>query len=76
LSKPLPAGDFAFLVDDLSPTTGEEPHCAFINVGIWKDWQSFYEEVGHNFNDNRAPKPFEAMRRTRTILEAKEWRVG
>jgi hypothetical protein len=76
LSAPEPSSKFKFLVNDLSPQPGEAPHRAFVNVGFWKDWESFYEQVGHNFDDDRPPQPFEAARRTRTILEAKEWRVG
>ena len=76
LSAPMPAKDFKFAVNDLSARTDEPAHKAFINVGLWKDWESFFEEVGHNFNDDNPPKPFEAARRTRTILSPEEWRRG
>ena len=51
-------------------------HRSFINVGIWKDWESFYQEVGQNFRDDKPAMDFEAERRSRTIFEPKEWRVG
>ena len=66
LSTPLPATCFKFAVDDLT----QESNCRhFINVGLWKDWESFEAEVGHNFNDNNSLEEFEAYRRNRTILE-------
>src|SRR3989442_338732 len=76
LSQPIPASEFNFAVDDLSPKANEVPHRAFVNVGFWKDWESFFKEVGRHFSDDLAPLGFEAARRTRTILETKEWRVG
>ena len=76
LSAPLPASRFPFRVDDLSHKGKEVDHRAFVNLGIWRDWESFYEQVGKNFNDNNPPLPFEAARRSRTILEPNEWRIG
>jgi hypothetical protein len=76
LSKPLPAGDFNFLVDDLSPKVNEVDHWGFVNVGLWDNWKAFYQQVGHNFRDDRGLLPFEAARRTRTILEPQQWRIG
>ena len=76
LSEPLPASNFKFAVNDLSAKDGEPPHTVFINVGMWKDWESFDAQVGHNFRDDKPPMEFEAIRRTRTILEPKAWRRG
>ena len=76
LSAPMPASNFKFAVDDLSRDGEEAEYRHFINVGLWKDWRSFEAEVGHNFNDNNQPMDFEAARRTRTILEPQEWRIG
>lgn len=76
LSAPMPASGFKFSVDDLSASTEEPPHIAFMNVGVWKDWESFFEAVGHNFDDNQSLQPFEAARRTRTILDPIAWRRG
>ena len=75
LSAPMPADQFKFAVDDLSPKQDEPLHTAFVNVGLWKDWQCFFDEVGHNFNDEK-PMPFESARRTRTILDPQTWRRG
>jgi hypothetical protein len=76
LSEPLPATGFKFQVDDLARRAGEPEHRAFVNVGLWKDWESFEQQVGRYFNDDRPLEPFEATRRTRTILETREWRIG
>ena len=40
LSAPMPAGEFKFAVDDLSPKQDEPLHTAFVNVGLWKDWSA------------------------------------
>ena len=76
LSEPLPADRFEFAVNDLSARGGDPPHRAFVNVGMWRDWESFHSQVGHNFRDDRDPMPFEVVRRTRTILEPRAWRRG
>lgn len=76
LSVPLPAGNFPFLADDLTQGLGENRYRHFINVGLWKDLESFYTEVGHNFRDNDQPMEFEAEKRKRTILGLEEWRIG
>lgn len=76
LSEPLPASQFNFAVNDLPAHDGEPPHKAFVNVGMWKDLESFHAQVGHNFRDDKPPMDFEAVRRTRTILEPGDWRRG
>ena len=48
----------------------------FINVGIWADGDSFHEQIGQYFNDNKPPKEFEFKPRTRTVLIPKCWRMG
>ena len=76
LSRPLPASSFGFKVDDLSTGHSQGDCRHFINVGLWADWESFEREVGRLFDDSRALKPFEAERRTRTILQPEAWRRG
>jgi hypothetical protein len=76
LSAPLPANQFRFRVDDLAPRPENEAYRPFVNVGIWRDRESFYQEVGQYFRDDKPPMEFEAKRRRRTILEPKEWRIG
>jgi hypothetical protein len=76
LSAPLPANQFTFQVDELVPQEDDVAYRPFINVGIWRDWESFYQEVGHNFRDDKPSMEFEAKLRRRTILEPKEWRIG
>jgi hypothetical protein len=76
LSAPLPAKDFPFRVDDLFFGHGVLDCRHFVNIGFWKDWQSFYDQVGKNMSDDKPMLEFEADRRTRTVLEPKHWRIG
>lgn len=76
LSAPLPARQFPFRVDDLALGPGLLDCRHFINVGIWKDWEAFFEQVGQYMNDDKPLQDFEADRRTRTILEPQQWRMG
>jgi hypothetical protein len=76
LSAPLPANQFPFRVDDLFFGHGLLDCRHFINVGIWKDWESFYEQVGKYINDDQPILDFEAERRTRTVLKVQHWRIG
>lgn len=76
LSAPVPASQFPFLVDDLSAGHSQGNCRHFINVGAWKDWESFNDQVGKFMDDAKPMKEFEAERRTRTILAPKQWRVG
>lgn len=76
LSEPLPASRLPFRVDDLAPRDDEPSYRPFVNVGLWKDWESFFDQVGHNFGDDQPLMSFEARRRTRTLLEPTETRVG
>lgn len=74
LSSPLPAGSLPFASDDLSPADGS--YRAFVNVGLWRDLESFYSQVGQYFNDDAPPREFEAQRRRRTILVPQAMRLG
>ena len=49
---------------------------SFVNVGIWTDGGSFYEQVAKNFNDENPMKPFEAHRRRRLVTKPDSWRIG
>lgn len=72
----MPKDHKPFGVCDLAPGVDEAPYVPFVNVGVWKDWAEFYAQVGRNFNDAKPMKDFEQYRRTRTILNALNWRVG
>ena len=76
LSAPLPAKDFPFRVDDLTFGHGVLDCRHFLNIGFWKDRESFHEQVGQNMKDDTGIESFEADRRTRTILTPKQWRMG
>jgi hypothetical protein len=76
LSAPLPANQFPFRVDDLFFGHGVLDCRHFINVGLWNDFESFNEQVGKYMRDDKPILPFEADRRTRTVLEPRHWRVG
>ncbi len=76
LSQPVPASKLPFRTDDLTFGHGLLDCRHFMNVGVWKDWESFYEQVGQYMNDDKPLLPFEAERRTRTVLDPKQWRIG
>lgn len=76
LSAPMLPQEAPFRVDDLTIGHGI-PDCKhFINVGIWETLEAFYEQVGKNMNNDAPLKPFEADRRTRTVLCPKQLRIG
>ncbi len=76
LKKRTPGQEYPFRVCDLTPGSCDEPYIPFVNVGLWESWEAFYSEVGKNFNDTGEKRPFEQYRRTRTILEPQNWRIG
>ncbi|MNY89386.1 hypothetical protein D3C78_56770 [compost metagenome] len=76
LSAPMPATDFPFKVDDLSESHSNGMCKHFINVGVWKSWNGFNEQVGRYMNDSNPMLEFEAERRTRTVLDPRHWRIG
>lgn len=76
LSAPIPANQFKFRVDDLTFGHGVLDCRHFMNIGFWKDESSFQDQVGHKMKDDRTIEPFEADRRTRTLLNPREWRRG
>src|SRR4051812_599437 len=76
LSAPIPASQFKYRVDDLTFGHGVLDCRHFMNIGFWEDEKSFHEQVGDKFRDDLPIMPFEADRRTRTILSPKEWRRG
>ena len=76
LSAPVPARELPFRTEDLGASNDRATFWEFVNIGIWKSWESFLEQVGHNIRDDNDLLPFEADIRTRTVLEPQEWRLG
>ena len=76
LSAPMSPQEVPFRVDDLTFGHGILNCKHFINVGIWKTWEAFYEQVGKHMKDDAPLQPFEADRRTRTVLIPKHSRIG
>ena len=76
LSAPMSPQEVPFRIDDLTFGHGILNCKHFINVGIWETWDAFYEQVGKHMNDDAPLQPFEADRRTRTVLLPKQSRVG
>lgn len=76
LSAPMSPREVPFQVDDLTFGHGILNCKHFINVGIWETWDAFNEQVGKHMNDDGPLQPFEADRRTRTVLRPKQSRVG
>lgn len=76
LSVPMSPQKFPFRVDDLTFGHGILDCKHFINVGIWESSEAFCEQVGKHTKDDAPLLPFEADRRTRTVLLPKQSRIG
>jgi hypothetical protein len=76
LSAPVPKSELSLSVevDDLGTSEAGASAWKFINVGFWRDHQTFREQVGKYMTDE--PKSFEAGQRRRIVLEPQEWRLG
>lgn len=76
LSAPVPADelDLPVWVDDLGAGNPKFPTVKFVNVGIWKNRQTFYEQIGRLMKEG--PQEFEAAPRRRIVLEPQELRRG
>ncbi|HRJ68556.1 MAG TPA: hypothetical protein PK812_03030 [Beijerinckiaceae bacterium] len=48
----------------------------FYNVGLWRDGESFQDNIGKFIDNNRPPLDFEGEKRTRVFLAPQRWRVG
>ena len=48
----------------------------YYNIGLWKDGDSFQDQIGKFVDNNRPPLDFEAERRTRVFLAPQRWRAG
>ena len=53
-----------------------ESYTSFINVGFWQDEEAFSEQIARYFDDTKPIKSFEEVRRVRTVLRPKCWRIG
>lgn len=54
-----------------------EPHISFVNVGIWKDEESFKAQIGNYIpTDPSEKKDFEQYPRRRIPLNPIFWRRG
>ena len=76
LSAPVPASAFPYKVDDLSTGHSQGRCNHFVNVGIWHDRETFQAQNGRLMNDDKPLLPFEAERRTRTVLDPLHVRIG
>lgn len=75
LSFPIPQADLGYEVQNLDKP-GDENVVHFVNVGLWKDEQSFSKEIKPIMGDDKPPLPFEARKRTRIALTPRHWRTG
>jgi hypothetical protein len=62
LSTPIPARDFPYRVDDLSFGPGVLDCWHYLNVGFWKDKESFHDQVGKHMKDDKDIEHFEVDR--------------
>ena len=76
LSAPVPTGelDLPVWVDDLGAGDPKFPTVKFVNIGIWKNRQTFYEQIGRLMKEGA--QEFEAAPRRRVVLEPQEVRRG
>ena len=75
LSEPIRAEDVKYPIDIILPDE-EKPYVSFVNVGIWKDEKSFYDQVGKYIPPQGKTREFEQYPRRRIPLEPKFWRRG
>lgn len=48
----------------------------YYNVGLWRDGDSFQDQIGKFIDNNRPSLDFEGEKRTRVLLAPQLWRVG
>jgi hypothetical protein len=86
----LPVNDRTGLIGEfLSEPTGHEKYdwvtwdmrssqrcTTFINVALWKDAETFHEQIGRYFNPERGKEDFEFELRERALLTPRCWRMG
>jgi len=72
LSRPRRADSLPYKSTDLFPVDGT--HVPFVNIGIWKDEESFRSVIGPR--DDLQKKDFEFEYRTRTVLTVEETHQG
>ena len=48
----------------------------FVNVGIWRSFADYHQQVGRFIDLNRPPLEFEAEPRRRLLMVPARWRVG
>lgn len=48
----------------------------FINVALWRDAETFHEQIGKYFNPARGTVDFELELRKRALLTPRCWRMG
>jgi hypothetical protein len=74
LSRPNRAEDSPFRTVDLRPS--DSRYRPFTNVGLWRDEDTFYQQVGQYFSDNNAHEKFEFQRRDRIVMKTEQFRMG
>jgi hypothetical protein len=76
LSEPVPADQLLYRVDGMAPEE-TEAHFSFVNVGIWRDEESFRAQIGRYIPDDPQKKAdFEQYPRRRIPLNPMYWRRG
>ena len=67
--------DFSYITWTLDPESLGN-FKSYVNVGIWSDSETFFDQIGKNFNDDLPMKEFEQFRRRRIVLTPQGWRRG
>ena len=73
LSEACHTSEFPWITWDLTGCEGK--YRSFINVGIWRDAETFHEQVARYFPQSK-PLDFEYEMRVRTVLRPDSWRIG
>src|ERR1041385_1218546 len=74
LSEPTGHEAYPWVTADLR--SGNDDFTTFINVGLWRDAETFHEQIGRYFDPARGKLDFEYELRTRALLTPHCWRIG
>ena len=74
LSAIHPSDNYDWITWDL--TAEHDEYVPFMNVGLWRDVQTFHDQIGRYFPAPGNKQPFEYEERVRALLDAQYWRRG
>lgn len=75
-------GEYLSSIEDrsLAPwinwSTLDPAYTHYFNVGLWRDVDSFQDQIGKFIDNSRPPLAFEGAKRERVFLVPERWRAG